>query len=90
MHLDLQPHRYEDKIEPYLNMTRALYKDLVSVQKTKSGTLSVGSLTYSVSDVAGSSASLFSRPSPHNFCYVTVDPLARRVKLWYAAWYPMM
>mmetsp|Transcript_43601 Transcript_43601/g.87249 ORF Transcript_43601/g.87249 Transcript_43601/m.87249 type:complete len:272 (-) Transcript_43601:389-1204(-) len=82
--------QYEDKIDPYLNMTRALYKDLVSVQKTKSGTLAVSSLTYAISDVAGSSASLFPRPSPHNFCYVTVDPLARRVKLWYGAWFPMM
>jgi len=82
--------QYEDKIEPYLTMTRSLYKDLVSVQKTKSGTLAVGSLTYAISDVAGSSANLFPRPSPHNFCYVTVDPLARRVKLWYGAWYPMM
>jgi len=82
--------QYEDKIDPYLALTKALYKDLVSVQKTKSGTLTIGSLTFLVSDVVGSSASLFSRPSPHNFCYVTVDPLARRVKLFYSAWYPMM
>jgi len=82
--------QYEDKIEPYLSMTRGLYKDIVSVHKTKSGTLAVGSLTFQVTDVTGSAASLFPRPSPHNFCYVTVDPMARRVKYWYSAWYPMM
>lgn len=82
--------QYEDRMEPYLNMTRALYKDLVTVQKTKSGTLAVSSLTFAITDVTGSSASLFPRPSPHNLCYVTIDPLARRVKLWYSAWFPMM
>ena len=38
----------------------------------------------------GSSASLFPRPSPHNFCYVSVDPIARHVKVWYSAYFPMM
>jgi len=82
--------QYSDEIEPYLNLTRLLYKDLVAVQKTSAGALQVRSLTFAVHGVDGSSASLFPRPSPHNFCYVSIDPVARHVKIWYAAWFPMM
>ena len=32
----------------------------------------------------------FNRDGPHNFCYLSVDPVARQVKYWYAAWFPMM
>ena len=82
--------QYEDSIEPYLKLTKAAYKDLVTVNKSAGGALQVSSLTFAVESVAGGSASLFPRPSPHNFCYVVVDPVARRVKLWYAAFFPMM
>jgi len=81
--------QYEDQIGPYLNMTKALYKDLVSVHKTAAGTLQVASLTFDVAEVDGSSAGLFPRPSPNNFCYVTVDPAARHAKLFYGAFVPM-
>jgi len=82
--------QYDDTIEHYLNLTRSLYKDLVAVQKTSTGALQVRSLTFAVHSVDGSSAALFPRPSPLNFCYVTVDPLAKLVKMWYSAWFPMM
>ena len=60
------------------------------MHKTAAGTLQVSSYTYEISEASGSSASLFSRPSEHNFCYVSIDPVARNAKLWYAAWFPMM
>jgi len=82
--------QYSDEMEPYLNLTRSLYKDLVAVQKSSAGGLQVRSLTFAVHGVDGGSASLFPRPSPHNFCYVSIDPVARHVKVWYAAWFPMM
>jgi len=82
--------QWDDAMEPYLNLTRSIYKDLVSVHKTGTGALQVSSFTYLVTEVNGSSASLFSRPSEHNFCYITIDPTARHVKLWYSAWFPMM
>ena len=82
--------QYDDAIEPYLRLTKEVYKDLVTVSKSSGGALQVSSLTLAVESVAGTSASLFSRPSPHNFCYVCIDPNARHVKLWYAAWFPMM
>ena len=46
--------------------------------------------TYQITEAEGQHASLFSRPSPHNFCYVSVDPTSRHVRLWYSAWFPMM
>lgn len=82
--------QYDDTIEPYLQLTKALYKDLVTVNKNASGALQVSSHTFAIESVNGSSASLFSRPSAHNFCYVCVDPIARHVKVWYAAWFPML
>jgi len=82
--------QYDDLLEPYTSLTRMLYKDLVSVHKTAGGALQVASTTFAVTEAPGSAASLFPRPSPHNFCYVTVDPVARHAKLWYAAFFPIM
>ena len=82
--------QYDDSVEPYLALTKALYKDLVAVSKTAAGALQVSSLTFAVESVDGASSNLFPRPSPHNFCYVVVDPIARHVKMWYSAWFPMM
>ena len=82
--------QWDETIEPYFKLTKQVYKDLVTVNKGTSGQLQVSSHTYAVDSVSGSSASLFPRPSPHNFCYVIVDPIARHAKIWYAAWFPMM
>ena len=54
------------------------------------GELEIRSLALLVSSVRGDGAPLFPRESPHNFCYLTIDPLQRQVKLWYSAFMPMM
>ena len=82
--------QWDESMDLYLSLTKQLYKDLVTVSKTSTGSLQVSSLTYEVESVTGSSASLFPKQNPHNFCYVVVDPLARIVKGWYCAWFPMM
>ena len=82
--------QYDNKMQPYLDLTKKLYKDLVTVSKAPNGALQVSSLTYEIEGVSGSSANLWPRQNDHNFCYVAVDPLARHVKLWYCAWFPMM
>ena len=83
--------QFDDKMEPYLAACKALYKDLVAVQKEAStGKLQVRSLCYEVTEASGDAGSLFPRASPHNFCYVCIDPVQRHVKYWYAAWFPMM
>jgi len=82
--------QWDDSMDLYLSLTKQLYKDLVTVSKTAAGSLQVSSHTYEVESVTGSSASLFPRQNAHNFCYVAVDPLAKIVKVWYCAWFPMM
>ena len=82
--------QYDDSIEPYLKLTKAVYKDMVTVNKSAGGSLQVVSNTFLVESVAGSSSSLYPRRGDHNFCYVVVDPVSRHVKIWYSAWFPMM
>ena len=83
--------QWDDAMEPYLSACKALYKDLVAVQKEAStGKLQVRSLCFEVTEAVGDAGALFPRASPHNFCYVCVDPVQRQVKYWYAAWFPMM
>mmetsp|Transcript_5679 Transcript_5679/g.12356 ORF Transcript_5679/g.12356 Transcript_5679/m.12356 type:complete len:259 (-) Transcript_5679:155-931(-) len=83
--------QYEEVMAPYLEMCKAVYKELLAVQKDPaSGQLQVRSLVFNVMDATGSSAKLFPRNSAHNFCYISIDPLQRHVKAWYNAWFPMM
>ena len=82
--------QWDEHIEPYLKLTKDIYKDLVTVNRSAAGALQVSSLTFAVESVNGASVSLFPRSTPHNFCYICVDPAARHVKLWYSAWFPMM
>jgi len=82
--------QYEDSMEPYLDLAKGLYKDLVSVQKDGAGQLQVRSLALQVNSASSTGAPLFPRDTPHNFCYVTIDPLQRHVKYWYFAWFPGM
>jgi len=82
--------QYEDSMVPYLDMCKGLYKDLVAVHKDGAGELRVRSLAFEVSGATGGAAPLFPRESANNFCYVTIDPVQRHVKYWYAAWFPMM
>merc|ERR1712216_595754 len=60
--------QYEDYVKPYVDLTKAIYKDMVAVHKDVNGQLQVGSLTFAVSLVSGANASLFPRDSAHNFC----------------------
>ena len=58
------------------------------MQKTSGGAMQIASHVTSVSAIKG--CSLFPRESPHNFCYLSIDPIARQVKCWYAAYFPIM
>ena len=74
----------------YLELTKNVYKELVGVHKLATGALAVRSIVLQVADVTSGGAPLFCRPSPHNFCYVSIDPTLRHVKYWYHAWTPML
>eukprot|EP01027_Heterolobosea_sp_BB2_P024275 GEZU01036539.1.p1 GENE.GEZU01036539.1~~GEZU01036539.1.p1 ORF type:complete len:120 (-),score=33.61 GEZU01036539.1:70-429(-) len=82
--------QYEDDFEPYSETTKAIYKDLVSVQKNPySSKPEVISPVYQILDIDCNGSSLFARDSPYNFCYVIIDPLKRQVVVWHYCWSPM-
>ncbi|KAJ3010277.1 hypothetical protein HKX48_007499 [Thoreauomyces humboldtii] len=78
--------QYEDELEPYLNATKLIYKDLISVAKDpQTNKLRVSSLVYKVTGLDSSVSPLFPSEHPQNFCYVSIDPMKRTVSLLYHA-----
>eukprot|EP00051_Salpingoeca_urceolata_P019039 m.272851 g.272851 ORF g.272851 m.272851 type:complete len:259 (+) comp19334_c0_seq3:164-940(+) len=79
--------QYEDNIGAYFDMTKLLYKDLVSVSKdpqTKS--LFVNSSVVSINSVEGL-CPLFPEPDhPQNCLFLVVCPTTRAVRVLYNAW----
>jgi len=62
--------QWEDYIEPYLEATRGIYKDMLSVRKnTDTGKVQVSSLVYKVNSVEANTG-LFAMPeSPNNLLF---------------------
>ncbi|KAJ3033366.1 hypothetical protein HDV00_006474 [Rhizophlyctis rosea] len=78
--------QYEDEIGPYLEATKLLYKDLVSVTKNPTTQkLQVASHVYQIKNAATSVSPLFPIDHPQNFMYISVDPVRRYVNVWYHA-----
>ena len=80
--------QFEEYIQPYLDMTKCFYKDMVSPAKdpeTKEIYIrSVPVEIYTIED-----ASLYKKKGhPQNFFYVIIDPYQRYVHLWYHNWIP--
>jgi hypothetical protein len=68
--------QHEDSWEPYLDATKALYKDLVVVTKANDGkTVNAVSTAYSITRLDN----LFPNDNPHNVCLVSIDPIRRTV-----------
>ncbi|KAK7789525.1 hypothetical protein R5R35_000831 [Gryllus longicercus] len=74
--------QYEDNINPYLHATRAVYKDLVSVQKeAETEMIFVSSVVLKVEVKDPNGMPIFP-PNPdnvQNFVYLIINPLSRRV-----------
>ncbi|KAJ7997514.1 hypothetical protein DPEC_G00229810 [Dallia pectoralis] len=77
--------QYEDTISPYLETTRSIYRDLVSVQKDpETKQISVVSTVIKVSAQDASGVCYPSRDSDdQTFCYLIVDPFRRHVFVFY-------
>ncbi|KAG9405465.1 hypothetical protein AC1031_003357 [Aphanomyces cochlioides] len=80
----------DDNLEPYLSMTKQVYKALVSVRKeADSKALQVYSQVYLFTDDDSSNQpQLFPTSSPFNACFVAVDPKKHAVLCWYAPFVP--
>ncbi|KAL5476238.1 hypothetical protein EMCRGX_G026159 [Ephydatia muelleri] len=80
--------QYEDTITPYLDVTKAMYKELVTVVKdpyTKK--LQIASTVFEVT-ARVDDAGVFPENSQHTqtFCYLIIDNARKQVKLWYHIW----
>ena len=80
--------QYEDRIDPYLNMTKAFYKDIVSAAKEpETGKIYIRSIPVEILSIE--KTSLYkNKYHPQNFFYVVIDPYRRYVHLWYHNWVP--
>ncbi|KAG2500928.1 hypothetical protein HYH03_000755 [Edaphochlamys debaryana] len=83
--------QFEDKVEPYVETSKRLYKELVTAQKDPAtGRIQVASAAYKVNALMGETGplELFPTRSRQNFCYAAVDPLRRLVRIVYHAYIP--
>ncbi|GIL45472.1 hypothetical protein Vafri_2707 [Volvox africanus] len=83
--------QFEDKLEPYVETTKRLYKELVSAHKDPgTGKIQVASVVYKINAVYADAGPLELYPSKsrQNFCYVALDPTRRIVKILYHAFVP--
>jgi hypothetical protein len=83
--------QYEDVLQPYLEVTRALYRDLLSVRVNKNTqAIEVASSVHRILSLqkAGTSeqTSLFGRDSPFNLCFLSAHPSKRVVHIFYFQW----
>ena len=80
--------QYEERIEPYLEMTKDFYKDIVSAAKEpETGKIYIRSVPVEILSIEKSN--LYKKKfHPQNFFYVIIDPYQRYVHLWYHNWVP--
>jgi cilia- and flagella-associated protein 300 len=77
--------QYEDEIEPYLEVVKGMYKDLVAVTKdSETNEFKVTSKVFQIQ--SNEQFQLFLNPHRQDFCYVTVDPGYRHVNVWSHKW----
>lgn len=82
--------QFEDYIEPYLQTTKKVYKDMLAVRKNdETGKLEIVSQIFDLRAAKGGSAELFPSKSPYSFCYIILNPVKRHVTVWYMAWRTM-
>ena len=78
----------EETIEPYLDVTKNFYKDLVSAAKEpETNKIYIRSVPVEILSIEKSN--LYKKKfHPQNFFYVVIDPYQRYVHLWYHNWVP--
>lgn len=77
--------QYEDNIEPYLETTKLIYKDLVAVQKdSKTGKLVVTSIVLQIT-ASDDRGLIYPDCQEHkqNFAYLIIDPFKHHVNVLY-------
>lgn len=80
--------QYEEYIQPYLDMTKSFYKDIVSPAKDpETKEIYIRSVPVEIQTIEENN--LYKKQGhPQNFFYVIIDPYQRYVHLWYHNWIP--
>ena len=79
----------DDKWDAYLDLTRKVYKDFLSVRKNATtGKIEVSSKVYRVTGINEGHRGLFPNDNPHSFCYLVFDPAKKTVAYWFHAFMP--
>jgi len=81
--------QYEDLVQPYLDLTKHLYKDFLYVYKDiATSKLQIGSIVLKVALYAKDGRYLFPGKEKHeqNFFYLILNPLKREVITWQHLW----
>lgn len=79
--------QYDEYVEPYFAATKAIYKDMLTVQRNASGDTQVVSKVFRIHSI-GDGGSLFPKDHLSNFCYLSLDPLSRHATVWYFGYKP--
>ena len=80
--------QYENTIDPYLEMTKDFYKDIVSAAKEpETNKIYIRSVPVEILSIEKSNI-YKKKYHPQNFFYVIIDPYQRYVHLWYHNWIP--
>ena len=81
--------QFEDNVNPYLETSKAIYKDLVSVYKdADSKQLKTRSHVFKISALDLDGEAIYPSGNKHeqSFAYLVLDPLKRNVFVWYHKW----
>lgn len=80
--------QYENNVEPYLDMTKCFYKDIVSAARDpESKEIYIRSIPVQILGIE--KANLYQKKyHVQNFFYIVIDPYQRYVHLWYHNWVP--
>lgn len=74
--------QWEDHVEEYFKVTKAIYKDTLVVKRNDAGDVQVMSMVAAIKSF-GQGGSVFQKDDLRNFCYVIADPLMRHITVWY-------
>jgi cilia- and flagella-associated protein 300 len=80
--------QYEDMVDPYIDMAKNVYRDIVRVHKNAhSGRIEVRSIVLRIDCIHTSGGrTLFPlEDAPNNVCLVSIDPVNREVTILYSA-----
>ena len=80
--------QYEDYMDDYLEVIKAIYKDIVTVAKdSESEEVKVISKVFQL--LPSPHFAVFANPHIQDFIYVVIDPSYRHVNIWYHKWTEM-